>query len=214
MITRENSGCTVVTQPSEAEKARARKSFINRARALLIFLGFDPTPDNVAKIQQDPNDPKKLSVNGKDYLVWDNEETLKELEILILTNPKLLPSKFLGLFLTGAFDKTLDFKTVMIVAEALRKDRSADSLWAIHRLIDFDKFIPQHIQEIIDHTGLKEILEIPSSGIKVDQVSFNGNNYVIQEIPREIKPVESHNDTSADNFKCFEISENLNGCAN
>lgn len=201
MITRQNSGCQVITQPSEAEKAKARKSFINRARALLVFLGFDPTPDNVSKIQQDPNAPTKLSVNGKDYQVWDNEETLKQLELLILTYPKVLPSKFLALFLTGAFDKTLDFKVIMIVAEALRKDRSSDSTWALRRLIDYDKFIPQHVQEIIDHTGLKEILEIPGSGIEVSQVSYGGNNYVIKQLPRSLpEPNEESKD-----FKCFDV---------
>lgn len=165
------------SQPSAAEKAKARKSFVNRARALLKFLGFDPTPANVSKIKASEVDPRVLTVNNREFLIMDNEETLAELELRILTFPKRLPAKFLGLFLTGAFIRDVPYNVVTVVAEALRRDQSAESNWALHQLINFDKFAKSHIQEIIDHAGIETLFY----GSKVGQVEFNGNNYVIVE---------------------------------
>lgn len=165
------------SQPSAAEKAKARKSFVNRARALLKFLGFDPTPANVSKVKASEVDPRVLTVNNREFLIMDNEETLAELELRILTFPKRLPAKFLGLFLTGAFIREVPYSIVTVAAEALRRDQSAESNWALHQLINFDKFAKSHIQEIIDHAGIETLFY----GSKVGQVEFNGNNYVIVE---------------------------------
>lgn len=172
-------GCSPYGQsnPSAAEKAKARKSFVNRARALLKFLGFDPTPANVSKVKASEVDPRVLTVNNREFLIMDNEETLAELELRILTYPKRLPAKFLGLFLTGAFSREVPYNVITVVAEALRRDQSAESNWALHQLINFDKFAKSHIQEIIDHTGIETLFY----GSKVGQVEFNGNNYVIVE---------------------------------
>lgn len=177
--TRENSGCQVLTQPTAKEKAQARKSFINRARALLKFLGYDPTPDNVSKVTQDEFDERSLTVNNRNFKVLDNEETLSELEFVILSEPKLLPAKFLAIFISKAFDITLDFNVIVVIAESLRRDKSLESNWALHELIKFDKFVKEHIQEIIDHTGLNGLF----LNYKVGQTTFNGNNYVILETP-------------------------------
>lgn len=165
------------SQPSAAEKAKARKSFVNRARALLKFLGVDPTPANVSKVKASEADPRVLTVNNREFLIMDNEETLAELELRILTYPKRLPAKFLGLFLTGAFIREVPYNVITVVAEALRRDQSLESNWALHQLIDFDKFAKNHIQEIIDHAGIETLFY----GSKVGQVEFNGNNYVIVE---------------------------------
>lgn len=172
-------GCSPYGQsnPSAAEKAKARKSFVNRARALLKFLGFDPTPANVSKVKASEVDPRVLTVNNREFLIMDNEETLAELELRILTYPKRLPAKFLGLFLTGAFSREVPYNVITVVAEALRRDQSAESNWALHQLINFDKFAKSHIQEIIDHAGIETLFY----GSKVGQVEFNGNNYVIVE---------------------------------
>lgn len=172
-------GCSPYGQsrPSAAEKAKARKSFVNRARALLKFLGFDPTPANVSKVKASEVDPRVLTVNNREFLIMDNEETLAELELRILTHPKRLPAKFLGLFLTGAFIREVPYNVITVVAEALRRDQSLESNWALHQLINFDKFAKNHIQEIIDHAGIETLFY----GSKVGQVEFNGNNYVIVE---------------------------------
>ena len=174
---RDESGCVCLPTASALELQTARRTFINRSRALLKMLGLDPTPANVNRIQQDPTDSTILSVNGKFYKVLDNEETLEELELVILAHPERLPANFLALFFTGAFDSTMDFKVIRIVAEALRKAQTANSIWAMHQLINFDKFIKSHLQEIIDHVGLETLFYKDP----VHQPVFLGNNYTIIE---------------------------------
>lgn len=179
---RSESGCQPLTQPTAAEKAKARKSFVNRARALLSWLGYDPTPDNVAKIVTDPQDEKILVINNRRFQVMDNEETLRELEIIMLTYPKRLPAKFLALFLTGAFSRSLDldFSVIVTVAAALRKDQSLESNWALHKMIAMDPHIAEHIQEVIDHAGLDQLF--PGSEGRVSQVTWHTTNYTIVEL--------------------------------
>lgn len=170
--------CRPLTTPTPQDIQRERRSFVNKARSLLVLLGLDPTPANVAKIQQDPNTPDVLIVNNKEYEVLDNEETLDKLELLMLQYPKRLPPKFLALFLTGAFkDPTLDFRVVEVVAEALRAQDTLDSNWALHKLIDYDNFKHQHLQEVIDQSGLDGLFY----GYKVHQTQFLNSNYVILE---------------------------------
>lgn len=189
---RSESGCIPITQPTAAEKAKARKSFVNRARALLTLLGYDPTPDNVSKIVTDPQDEKILIINNRRFKVLDNEETLKELELIMLTYPKRLPAKFLALFLTGAFsrDPNLDFSVIVTVAAALRKDMSLESNWALHKMIALDPHISSHIQEVIDHTGIEQLF--PGSEGKVSQVTWHTSNYTIIELPPKGSLLDSY----------------------
>lgn len=176
-ITRLNSGCSQYENESPLDKAKSRKSFVNKSRALLKMLGFDPTPANVAKIQQSQTDPRILTVNNREFLVLDNEETLRELEIRLLAHPKRLPSNLLALFLSNAFKPDIDFNVVIAVAAALRLDNSAESNWTLAQMIDKDKFINNHIEEIIEQVGIVNLF----FDSNVEQVEFNGNNYVIVE---------------------------------
>lgn len=196
-ITRLNSGCSQYKDESPLDKAKSRKSFVNKARALLKMLGFDPTPANVAKIQQSKTDPRLLTVNNREFLVLDNEETLKELELRLLAHPKRLPSNLLALFLTNSFKPDIDFNVVIAVAAALRLDNSAESSWALAQMIDRDKFINNHIQEIIEQVGIVNLF----FGSKVEQVEFNGNNYVIVEQRVNSRITEIFDDITGDK-KC------------
>lgn len=187
ILTRNNDelGCSPYgrLKPSAMEIAKARKSFTNRARALLKMLGMDPTPANVSKIKASEIDPRVLMVNNREFLVMDNEETIQELTLRILTNPKRLPAKYLALFLTGALSRELPFEVVRIVAACLRNDETLESNYALHKMIDLDKFSNQHIQEIIDQVGIEVLFysTYNAMGNMVNQVEFNGANYVIVE---------------------------------
>lgn len=182
-LIREESNCICVKEPSALELQTSRRSFINRARALLKLLGLDPTPANVNRIQQDPLDPTILSVNGKFYKVLDNNETLEELELIILTHPERLPANFLALFFTKSFLHNIDFKVIRIVAESLRKANTIDSIWAMHQLIASDTQVKSHIQEIIDHVGIETLFYKD----KINQSVYNSNNYTIIEF----KPINT-----------------------
>lgn len=173
--------CRPISVPSNQELKEARRSILSKSRALLVFLGEDPTPANVERVTFTGD--SNFTINGRNFEVLDNEEVLDKLEIQILSMPKLIPPKFLALFFLGAFPMDMDFRVLEIIAASLIHDSSMDSKWAINKLTERDKQVRSHLEELIIHTGLRPLLEIPGSGITMGQTTFHGNNYIILEYP-------------------------------
>ena len=169
-------GCKEELNLSPKDKLKRQKSFINRARALLVHLGIDPSPNNVNRVQVNSEDERQLIVNNRIFRVLSNDEVLEELELIILSYPQRLPSNILALFFTKLNDQ-VPFDALEIIAMTLKKVNTLDSIWAMHRLIDTDTFRRDHIQEIIDQVGIDTLFYKDL----VSSVKFRNDNYTIIE---------------------------------
>ena len=121
--------------------------FRDHARALLLMLGYDPNPANLAKLEGIPVPGGiKISLMDKDYLVYDN---LNLLEPLVLSKPFALPSRYLALFIYHAFREDVDFAHCIQIAENFKKNPTDNSLWSLRALIEKDPFLSSHIEEML-----------------------------------------------------------------
>lgn len=173
--------CTDYERPKITEtpqqRAIRKKRFDYRARALLTFLGKPPTPYNVSRIYESEEDPRTLNLGDRQFTVLDVEETYQELEFRVLHRPLRLPAKLLAMFLSSALDRRLDFKVIEIISQSLIDKADPDAIWAINKMVDLDKFIPEHLNELISWAGLENLFP----GFKVNQVKFRDVDYTILE---------------------------------
>lgn len=132
------------------DKVDVSKEFRDHTRALLISLGYDPNPGNVSKITGSKIiGGVKLSVHSKDYLVYENSMFINMLELMLLKNPFSLPAKYLALFIYPSLDQSIDFSHAIQIAENFRKNPTSKSLWTIREFIAKDKFLNDHLYEIL-----------------------------------------------------------------
>ena len=169
------------------------KEFRDHARALLVSLGEDPSPSNVSKLRgvKIPAGVK-ISVEAKDYFVYENSSFVQKLEQWILTYPFSLPAKYLALFISGSVDASFDFSHSVQLAENFKRNPTDNSLWTLRSFINNDKFINNHLYEILvsefggcdlGTSALAEMFDFKSS----KQVTYREKSYWIFEVPKNIK---------------------------
>lgn len=169
------------------------KEFRDHARALLVSLGVDPSPSNVSKIRgvKIPGGVK-ISVEAKDYLVYENSSFVQKLEQWILTYPLSLPAKYIALFISGSVDASFDFSHSVQLAENFKKNPTDNSLWTLRAFINNDKFLNNHLYEILvsefggcdlGTSTLAEMFDFKSS----KQVTYREKSYWIFEVPKGIE---------------------------
>lgn len=124
-------------------------SFRDHARALLLSLDLDPSPHNVDKTYQ-LNERPEFEVNQKKYLVVESSDISSMLMELMLQNPLALPANRLSLLISGAFDPNLDFEHIIQVAECLKSNPSFSTIYTTRVMIEKDKFLGEHLKEILD----------------------------------------------------------------
>lgn len=169
------------------------KEFRDHARALLVSLGIDPSPSNVSKLRgvKIPGGVK-ISVEDKDYFVYENSQFVQKLEQWILTYPLSLPAKYLALFISGSVDASFDFSHSVQLAENFKKNPTDNSLWTLRAFINNDKFLNEHLYEILVSEfggcdlgiqNLASMFDFKSS----KQITYRGKSYWVFEIPKDIK---------------------------
>lgn len=169
------------------------KEFRDHARALLVSLGVDPSPSNVSKLRgvKIPGGVK-ISVEDKDYLVYENSSFVQKLEQWILTYPLSLPAKYLALFISGSVDPSFDFLHSIQLAENFKKNPTDNSLWTLRAFINNDKFLNEHLYEILvsefggcdlGTRALAEMFDFKSS----KQITYREKSYWVFEVPKGIE---------------------------
>ena len=169
------------------------KEFRDHARALLVSLGVDPSPSNVSKLRgvKIPAGVK-ISVEAKDYFVYENSQFVQKLEQWILTYPLSLPAKYLALFISGSVDASFDFSHSVQLAENFKQNPTDNSLWTLRAFINNDKFLNNHLYEILvsefggcdlGTSALAEMFDFKSS----KQVTYREKSYWVFEVPNGIE---------------------------
>lgn len=172
------------------------KEFRDHARALLVSLGVDPSPSNVSKIRgvKIPGGVK-ISVEDKDYFVYENSSFIQKLEQWILNYPLSLPAKYLALFISGSVDASFDFSHSVQLAENFKKNPTGNSLWTLRAFINNDKFLNNHLYEILvsefggcdlGTSALAEMFDFKSS----KQVTYREKSYWIFEVPKAANDIK------------------------
>lgn len=147
----------------------------SKARALLTYLGIEPTPDAVSRLSITP---EYYGLEHRNFRVLDREETLKDLEARLLKNPRSLPSQYLALFLTSALPESFDFEATVAIAQALKASTGINAEFALREFIDFDVHLNEHIHEIVDQIGIEQFYNFEPLG----QVYWQDQMYTIVEV--------------------------------
>lgn len=159
-------------------------------RALLFSKGIDPNPSNVSKISEETathsafSDAFLLGLEHKNYWVFEGDSVLNLVTDIILSKPWALDSKYLALFISGAFHPDFDFDNIIRVAEGLKSNLTAETRYTLFKMIEMDDFMQDHIREFFDfefggfHEGLRKTLEYAGFD-EVSETDFRGRIYFI-----------------------------------
>lgn len=163
-------------------------------RALLFSKGIDPNPSNVSKISEETashsafsgafSEAFLLGLETKNYWVFEGDSVLNLVTDIILSKPWALDSKYLALFISGAFHPDFNFDNIIRVAEGLRSNLTAETRYTLFKMIEMDEFMQEHIREFFDfefggfHEGLQKTLEFAGFD-EVLETNFRGKTYFI-----------------------------------
>ena len=194
------------------------KNFRDHARALLVSLGVDPGPHNVSKLRgiAIPGGAR-ISVEDKDYLVYEDSKFVQKLEQWILTYPLSLPAKYLALFIAGSVEASFDFSHSVQLAENFKKNPTDGSLWTLRQFIKNDKFLNQHLYEILVSEfggcdlGIQNLSSMFGFSSNKSQI-YRDKTYQIVEIPKDLKLNSVFQYLGNPNSKPCGSIENLETC--
>lgn len=165
------------------------KEFRDHARALLTAKSIDPNPRNLSKLTEVESlsifrDAVRLGLETKDYWVFTEDSVSNLLVELILSHPFALPSKYLALFLTGAFKESVDFNHLITVAENFKANPTRESKFTFFQLLEMDENLGDHLGEILVTEFGSLSLAIPAvvkmfGFDEVYETTFKGSSYWI-----------------------------------